>query len=60
MNSARITASICLYDFEGNVLKRYKLSNAWPSGLEISSLKAGDTSVLTEKLTITAEDVEVE
>jgi phage tail-like protein len=60
MKSARTTASICLYDFEGNLLKRYKLSNAWPSSLEISSLKAGDTSVLTEKLVITAEDVEVE
>jgi phage tail-like protein len=60
MKSARTTAAICVYDFEGNVLKRYKLTNAWPSSLEVSTLKAGDTSVLTEKLVITAEDVEVE
>jgi phage tail-like protein len=60
MSSARITASISLYDVKGDVLKSYKLINAWPSALEIGSLKAGDTSVLTEKLTLTAEDVEVE
>jgi phage tail-like protein len=60
MSSARITASISLYDVQGNVLKSYKLSNAWPTSLEVGSLKAGDTSVLTEKLVITAEDVEVE
>lgn len=60
MNSARITASIKLFDVNGDVLKSYKLTNAWPSSLEVSTLKAGDTSVLTEKLVITAEDVEVE
>ena len=41
-------------------IKRYKLVNAWASSLEIGSLKAGDTSVLTEKLTVTYEQIEVE
>ena len=36
-------------------VKRYKLTNAWPKSLEIGSLKAGDTSVLTEKLVVTYE-----
>ena len=48
------------YDYEGLPLKRYKLTNAWPKSLEISSLKAGDTSVLTEKLVVTYEQMEVE
>src|SRR5690349_2978155 len=30
-------------------------ANAWPKSLEVGSLKDGDTSVLTEKLTLTAE-----
>lgn len=44
----------------GLPIKRYKLINAWPKSLEISALKAGDTSVLTEKLSITYESMEVE
>ncbi len=49
-----------MYDYEGTALKRYKLTNAWPKSLEIGSLKAGDTSVLTEKLVVTYEQMEVE
>ena len=41
-------------------MKRYKLTNAWPKSLEIGALKAGDTSVLTEKLVVTYERLEVE
>jgi phage tail-like protein len=44
----------------GIPLKRYKLMNCWPKSLEIGALKAGDTSVLTEKLTITHEGCEPE
>jgi hypothetical protein len=36
------------------------LTNAWPKSLEVGSPKDGDTSVLTEKLTLTAERLEVE
>ena len=36
------------------------MAGAWPKSLEISSLKAGDTSVLTEKLVLTYERLEVE
>ena len=32
----------------------------WPSRLEIGSLKAGDTSVVAERLTLTFDRVEVE
>jgi len=57
MAKARKGGSIIVFDFEGKEIKRYKLRNMWPKGLELSGLKAGDTSVLTEKLTITYEEM---
>lgn len=59
-DNARKGGAIVVYDFEGNPLKRYKLTNAWPKSLEIGALKAGDTSILTEKLVITYEELEPE
>jgi phage tail-like protein len=60
MGDVRKGGSIIVFDYEGQAIKRYKLTNAWPKSLEIGSLKAGDTSVLTEKLVITYERLEVE
>lgn len=60
MGAVRKGGAIIVYDFEGQPIKRYKLTNAWPKSLEIGSLKAGDTSVLTEKLVLTCESIEVE
>ncbi|MFD0203273.1 MULTISPECIES: phage tail protein [Saccharothrix] len=60
MGNARKGGAIIVYDYEGQPIKRYKLTNAWPKSLEIGTLKAGDTSVLTEKLVITYEMMEVE
>lgn len=60
MAAARKGGAVVVYDFMGGAIKRYKLTNCWPKSLEIGSLKAGDTSVLTEKLTITHEGCEVE
>ncbi len=60
MDAVRKGGAVIVYDFEGQALKRYKLTNAWPKSLEIGSLKAGDTSVLTEKLVVTYEHLEVE
>ena len=58
MDGARKGGAIVVYDFEGNAVKRYKITNAWPKSLELSSLKAGDTNVLTEKLVLTYEKCE--
>src|SRR5947207_2614984 len=55
MAGARKGGAVIVYDFTGAPLKRYKLANCWPKSLEIGALKAGDTSVLTEKLIITHE-----
>ena len=60
MGDARKGGAIIVFDYEGVAIKRYKLTNAWPKSLEIGSLKAGDTSVLTEKIVITYEIMEVE
>jgi phage tail-like protein len=59
MPQARKGGAIIVFDYEGNPVKRYQLTNAWPKSLEIGSMKAGDTSVLTEKLSLTAERLEV-
>jgi phage tail-like protein len=60
MKDSRKGGAIIVYDYEGNPVKRYKITAAWPKSLELSSLKAGDTSVLTEKLTLTYERIEPE
>jgi len=60
MSDARKGGAIIVFDHEGTAIKRYKLTNAWPKSLEIGSLRAGDTSVLTEKLVLTCERIEVE
>lgn len=60
MGDARKGGAVIVYDYEGQAIKRYKLTNCWPKSLELSSLKAGDTSVLTEKLVVTYEQLEPE
>jgi phage tail-like protein len=60
MGDVRKGGAIIVFDYEGVAVKRYKLTNAWPKSVEVSSLKAGDTSVLTEKLVVTYERLEVE
>ena len=53
--NARKAITIIVFDYEGAPIKRYNLSRAALKSLELGSLKAGDTNVLTEKLTITYE-----
>jgi phage tail-like protein len=58
MVTARKGGSVIVYDYMGVEVRRYKLSNCWPKALELGTLKAGDTSILTEKLTVTHEGCE--
>jgi phage tail-like protein len=61
MPSARTKATIKVLDTTGlKTVRSYTLLNAWASALEVSSLKAGDTSVITEKLTVVCDDIQVE
>ncbi|MCP2309147.1 MULTISPECIES: phage tail protein [Kitasatospora] len=59
MGQVRKGGAIIVFDYEGRPIKRYTLVNAWPKSLEIGSLKAGDTNVLTEKIVITYEQMDV-
>ncbi|MGH9115297.1 MAG: phage tail protein [Acidimicrobiales bacterium] len=58
MTTARKHGVIKLYDYKGDKSQEFKFVNGWPKSLEISALKAGDTSVTTEKLTIVHEGLE--
>jgi phage tail-like protein len=60
MGEARKNGAVIVFDYEGAEIKRYTMRNAWPKTLEIGSMKAGDTAVLTEKITITFEELLVE
>ena len=53
-------ATIVVFAHDGSPVARYHLENAWPSKLEIGTLKASDTSVVAERLTLTFDRVEVE
>lgn len=60
MTNVRKGGAVILYDYENAPVARYNFTNAWPKSLEMSTLKAGDTSVLTEKLVLTYEKLEAE
>ncbi len=60
MAGARKGGAVIVFDYQGIPLMRYKLANCWPKSLEIGTMKAGDTSVPTEKLTITHEGCQPE
>lgn len=60
MGDAAKNGRITVYNNDGSILKRYKVTACWPKSLEISTMKAGDTSVLTEKLVVTYETMEPE
>ncbi|GIG91572.1 phage tail protein [Plantactinospora endophytica] len=54
-------AAVVLFDADGTPIKRYKLVAAAPKHLEVSTITSGDDAgVLTEKLVLTYEAVEVE
>lgn len=55
IGSARKGGAVIVYDYQGAPVQRYVVTNGWIKSLEIGTLKAGDTSVLTEKMTITHE-----
>ncbi|WP_026425719.1 phage tail protein [Actinokineospora inagensis] len=60
VNSARQNITIEVKDSEGNTVRRMQLMNGWASKWEGPSLKAGESTGATEKVTITFEDIEVE
>jgi phage tail-like protein len=58
MMSARKNGAVKVYNYQGEMAQEFKFTNGWPKSVEMSSLKAGDTSVMTEKLTMVHEGLE--
>jgi len=56
---ARKNGSITVYDYMGLEVQKFNFVNGWPKSIEYGAFKAGDTSVMTEKLTIVHEGMEV-
>jgi phage tail-like protein len=48
----RTNGSVVVYDTMMAPIMRYSLIDCQPASLEIGTLKAGDTNVTTEKLTV--------
>jgi phage tail-like protein len=59
-SAARTGGAIIVFDFDGNPIKRLKLENVSLKSLQSGAVKAGDSSVLTEKLVLTFEGLEAE
>lgn len=57
-SAARKSASLVMYDYDGKPVARYHLENAWPSKIEIGSLKAGASEVLMETITMVCEHIQ--
>lgn len=58
VDKIRKGGSVMIYDLNGDEVKRYSLTNAWPKSLEVNALKAGDNSVVTEKLVVVFDNME--
>jgi phage tail-like protein len=58
MQAARRSCSLTAYNAEGQPVAKYWLEKAWPTKLEVSSLKAGATEALMETVTLTAEYIQ--
>ena len=59
MGKVRKGASIIVFDYQGEEIRRYNLVDVWPESLEIGALKSGAGETLTEKLVINCAEVEV-
>lgn len=60
VGDARKGGAIIVYDYEGEAIRRYKLTDAWPTSLSVGPMRAGDTSIITETLVLTCSLVEPE
>ncbi len=58
MVTARKNGQVYIYDYMGNTVQAFKFINGWPKSIEYGTMKAGDTTILTEKLTISHEGLE--
>ncbi|MBW4720266.1 phage tail protein [Saccharothrix obliqua] len=60
VSAARQNITIEVKDSEGNSVRRMQLTNAWASKWEGPTLKAGESTAATEKVTLVFEEIKVE
>ena len=60
MGDVRKHGAIEIKDYKGETVKRYVLTNLWACKWETTSLKAGATDVLVEKVTMTCDEITFE
>ncbi|MFJ1455672.1 phage tail protein [Nocardia sp. N2S4-5] len=58
--AARKNGAVIIYDLTGRVVRRYELTGMSPRAFEVGTVRAGDSGVLTEKLIVTYENLEIE
>jgi phage tail-like protein len=58
--AARRSATLILQDAQGKNFQKYLLWSAWCSKLEIGGLRAGDTAVVVETVTIVCDSIEMQ
>jgi phage tail-like protein len=59
MTSARKSCSLMLQDTMGVTKATYRLTNAWPSKLEIAGMKAGASEAVIATVTLTCEQIDL-
>jgi phage tail-like protein len=55
--AARKNCSLIMYNYEGKLIARYHLDQAWPAKLELHGIKAGAGERLTETVTIVCDNI---
>lgn len=58
VGTARKNGEITVYNYMDQPVMQFQWINGWPKSIEYGSFKAGDTSVMTEKVTIVHEGLE--
>jgi phage tail-like protein len=59
-DGVRRGGAIKVFDLAGALVTRYAFTNAWPKSLEVTTLDAGGTPTLLERLVIVCEHLEPE
>jgi phage tail-like protein len=57
ITDARKHGSVVLYAYDHSEVGRYNFTNAWPSKVSTSSMKAGSNEVLMEEVTLVCEEL---
>jgi phage tail-like protein len=58
MKGARKTAEVTIYNLKGESLRRINFRDCWVASVELSTMKAAGTEVLTEKFTVNWDEME--